>query len=99
MPWGRTTFGKTRKADQPYAVYASPYGWKWKVLKTYKHSSAERDDPYARWFVAATSPHMHDGSYEMGDTYARDVTSNGALIDADPAWMDEYGAPGAPIID
>jgi hypothetical protein len=35
----------------------------------------------------------------MGDTYARDVTSNGALIDADPAWMDEYGAPGAPIID
>ena len=36
---------------------------------------------------------MHDGAYEMGDTYATDITSNGALIDGDPAWMDEYGAP------
>ena len=89
----RTTFGKTRKSDQPYATYVSPYGWTWKVLKTYKHSSAERKDPYARWFVAATSPHMPEGSYEMGDTYASEVTRNGALIDADPAWMDEYGAP------
>jgi hypothetical protein len=41
-------------------------------------------------FVAATSPHMHDGSYEMGDTYARDIIQNGALIDADPEWRDEY---------
>ena len=89
----RTTFGKTRTQDKPYATYASPYGWKWKVLKTYKHSTAEKKDPYARWFVAATSPMMHDGAYEMGDTYATDITSNGALIDGDPAWMDEYGAP------
>ena len=89
----RTSFGKTRTQDKPYAIYVSPYGWKWKVLRTYKHSTAEKKDPYARWFVAATSPMMHDGAYEMGDTYATDITRNGALIDGDPAWMDEYGAP------
>ena len=89
----RTSFGKTRKSEQPYATYVSPYGWEWKVLKTYKHSSAERNDPYARWFVAATSPMMPDGQYEMGDTYASEVTRNGILLDGDPAWMDEYGAP------
>ena len=82
---------KTRKVENPYAVYTDPRtGWIWKVLKTYKHSEAERNDPYARWFVAATSPHMHDGSYEMGDTYAQEILQNGALIDADPEWRDEY---------
>jgi len=57
----RTSFGKTRPADTPYATYASRDGWVWKVLKTYKHSSAETTDPHARWFVAATSPHMQTG--------------------------------------
>ena len=48
----RTSFGKTRKAENPYAVYTDPRtGWTWKVLKTYKHSDAERKDPYARWFL------------------------------------------------
>lgn len=90
----RTSFGKTRPADTPYATYASRRGWVWKVLKTYKHSAAEQKDPYARWFVAATSPHMPDGSYEMGDTYARDIMNmDGKLVDADPEWRDEYGAP------
>jgi hypothetical protein len=73
----RTSFGKTRPADTPYATYASRDGWVWKVLKTYKHSSAEKTDPHARWFVAATSPHM-------------DVISFGQLVDADPEWRDEY---------
>ena len=86
----RTSFGKTRPADTPYATYASRDGWVWKVLKTYKHSSAETTDPYARWFVAATSPMMHEGAYEMGDTYRRDVISYGQLVDADPEWRDEY---------
>ena len=89
----RTSFGKTRTQDQPYATYVNDFGWTWKVLKTYKHSEAEAKDPYARWFVAATSPHMQDGSYEMGDTYVTDIIRNGFLIDADPQWCDEYGAP------
>ena len=63
----------------------------WKVLKTYKHSSAEESDPYARWFVSATSPMMHEGSYEMGDTYVQEIKHmNGQLVDADPEWRDEY---------
>jgi len=86
----RTSFGKTRSQDKPYAVYANSQGWVWKILKTYKHSSAEVNDPYARWFVAATSPMMYGGEYEMGDTYAREITQFGQLVDADPEWRDEY---------
>jgi len=86
----KNSFGKTRPEDTPYATYANSQGGVWKVLKTYKHSSSEAKDPYARWFVAATSPMMHDGGYEMGDTYARDITQSGQLVDADPAWRDEY---------
>jgi hypothetical protein len=90
----RTSFGKARPQDTPYATYANDQGWVWKVLKTYKHSSAEAKDPHARWFVAATSPMMHGdfaGSvYEMGDTYAREIKQMGQLVDADPEWRDEY---------
>ena len=86
----RTSFGKTRSQDKPYAVYANDQGWVWKILKTYKHSSAEVNDPYARWFVAATSPMMYGGEYEMGDTYAREITQFGQLVDADPEGRDEY---------
>ena len=86
----RTSFGKTRSQDKPYAVYANDQGWVWKILKTYKHSSAEVNDPYARWFVAATSPMMYGGEYEMGDTYASEITQFGQLVDADPEWRDEY---------
>jgi len=86
----KTSFGKTRSQDKPYAVYANDQGWVWKILKTYKHSSAEVNDPYARWFVAATSPMMYGGEYEMGDTYAREITQFGQLVDAEPQWRDEY---------
>tara|TARA_R110000764_G_scaffold157591_1_gene245468 strand:+ start:142 stop:495 length:354 start_codon:yes stop_codon:yes gene_type:complete len=95
----RTTFGKTRAKETPYATYANDQGWVWKVLKTYKHSDTEQKDPYARWFVAATSPMMHidhltgETCYELGDTYAREIKQMGRLVDADPEWCDEYGAP------
>lgn len=91
----RTTFGKTRDKAQPYATYAYD-GWVWKVLKTYKHSSAEAKDPHARWFVAATSPMMHidhltgETSYELGDTYAGDIKQLGKLIQAEPEWLSQY---------
>lgn len=84
----RTSFGKARKADQPYATYTDPRtGWIWKVLKTYKHSDAERKDPHARWFMATSSPWVID---ELGDGYAKEVIENGILVDADPEWRDEY---------
>lgn len=87
----RTSFGKTRTQDKPYAIYKNEAsGWEWRILKTYKHSSAELKDPYARWFVAATSPMMHDGQFEMGDTYAAEIKQFGQLVLADDTWLDEY---------
>ena len=88
----RTTFGKTRDQAKPYATYTNAQGWVWKVLKTYKHSAAEIKDPHARWFVAATSPMMHNGSYELGDTYASEIRKFGTLVDADPEWKAQYAA-------
>ena len=86
----RTTFGKTRDQAKPYAIYKNAQGWEWRVLKTYKHSSAEIKDPYARWFVAATSPMMHEGQFEMGDTYAAEIKQHGQLVLADDGWLEEY---------
>ena len=83
-------FGKTRDIENPYAVYRSPYGWEWRVLKTYKMPKSEAKDPYARWFIAATSPHMHNGSFEYGDEYKTTITRNAALISGDPEWLEEY---------
>ena len=71
----KNKFGKSRKPSNPYAVYADPRtGWTWKVLKTYKHVSSEAKDPYARWYMATTSPWVTD---ELGDGYAAE-------------WRDEY---------
>ena len=86
----RTSFGKSRTQDKPYAIYKNASGWEWRVLKTYKHSSAELKDPHARWFVAATSPMMPEGAYELGDTYAGEVKELGQLIMADKGWLEEY---------
>jgi len=86
----RTSFGKTRDQAKPYAIYKNAQGWEWRVLKTYKHSSAELKDPYARWFVAATSPMMHEGQFEMGDTYAAEIKQFGQLVLADDGWLEEY---------
>ena len=85
----RTNFGKSRTLSNPYATYVNPgSGWKWKVLKTYKHSAAEKDDQYARWFLATSSPMATD---EIGDGYAKDVLKYGVLVQADDAWKQEYG--------
>ncbi len=84
----KNKFGKSRKPSNPYAVYADPRtGWKWKVLKTYKHVSSETKDPHARWYMATTSPWVTD---ELGDGYVTEVIQNGILVDAEPDWRDEY---------
>ena len=86
----KNKFGKSRKPSNPYAVYADPRtGLTWKVLKTYKHVSSEAKDPYARWFLATSSP-MTDFRDELGDGYAAEVIQNGILVDAEPEWRDEY---------
>ena len=89
----RTNFGKSRTHDNPYAIYSDNRGWEWRVLKTYKHSSVEKNDGFAQWHVSATSPLMHEGSYEYGDTYCRDIKDNFLvkLVSADEEWLEEYG--------
>jgi len=82
---------KTRKTDAPYAVFKAPGGsFVWHVLKTYKMPKSEAKDAYARWFVAAKSDATY-GSFELGDTYAREVKAYGRLVAADPAWIEAYG--------
>jgi len=83
-------FGKTRKESEPYAIYGNSQGWVWKVLKTYKKPENEKKDQYARWFVSATSPLMQGDTYEMGDTYVKDILTYGSLIDATEDWKKEY---------
>ena len=82
-------FAKTRQIDNPHAIYTAG-DIEWRILKTYKMPKSEAKDPYARWFVAATSPLMHDGQFEYGDTYKTEITRNAALISGDPEWLEEY---------
>ena len=84
----RTPFGKTRKTMDPYAIYQRG-DWTWHVLKTYKHPEKEAGDMYARWFVAAKSP-MTYGDFDMGDTYATEITNIGNLVAASPEWAEHY---------
>jgi hypothetical protein len=84
-------FGKSRPTENPYAIYAGPAGFEWRVLKTYK--LAKNEDSYSRWFVAAKSEATY-GSFEMGDTYKGDVTSFGRLVAADPSWLEAYRSGG-----
>ena len=86
-------FAKTRDIENPYAIYKG-FGWEWRVLKTYKMPKSEAKDPYARWFVAATSPHMPDGQFEYGDTYAQEIRNIGYLDKAIDEWFVEYGYKG-----
>ena len=92
-------FGKSRPVDKPYAIYRagpSPI-MVWHILKTYQMPERERENRFARWFVAAKSP-MTWGAFEMGDTYAREVTGYGRLVAADAAWREAYGRGDVPSV-
>lgn len=91
-------FSKSRKSDAPYAIYQGPGGWEWRVLKTYKQPGNEVKDQYARWFVAAKSPHTY-GEFELGDTYAVEVLRYGRLTAATPEWLTEQGTRGSKSLD
>ena len=84
-------FGKSRKTENPYAIYTGPAGFEWRILKTYK--LAKNEDQYSRWFVAAKSDGTF-GSFELGDTYKGDVTSCSRLVAADPEWLAVYRPGG-----
>jgi hypothetical protein len=89
-------FGKGRKftnntVEDPYAIYRNSHGWEWRVMKTYQHPYNERDNPYARWFCAVSSPMTH-GSYDLGDVYVSDILGDGQgkLSGFCPEWINHY---------
>lgn len=87
-------FAKSRKTDAPYAIYQGSGGWEWRVLKTYKQPENEAKDQYARWMVAAKSPHTY-GEFEMGDTYAKEILTYGRLVAATPEWVAAQSGRGS----
>lgn len=91
-------FAKSRKTDTPYAIYQGPGGWEWRVLKTYKQPANEAKDKYARWFVAAKSPHTY-GEFEMGDTYAAEILTYGRLVAGTSEWLAEQADRGSKAFD
>ena len=89
-------FGKSRKfenntVEDPYAIYTNSHGWEWRVMKTYQHPDNERDNPYARWFCAVSSPMTH-GSYDLGDVYVSDILGDGQgrLTGFTKTWKTHY---------
>lgn len=76
---GKNIHGKTRKTSEPYLIIIQG-DWEWRVLKRYQSQDAERANPYARWFVAVKSPLTY-GSWEMGDTYIREIPTAVAGMD------------------
>ena len=89
----KNPFGKSRPVDAPYAIYKAG-DWTWHICKTYKAPESEAKDTYARWFVWAKSPNTF-GSFEGGDTYAREVISNARLVACTPEWLVHVGPRSA----
>lgn len=86
----KNLFGKLKA--EGYATYHSDFGgYKWKVLKTYQRVDKEFSNKHSRWFVSATSNLMYKGTWEMGDTYIRDIIINSSSVtDATPEWLEAY---------
>ena len=68
-PIAKNPYGKTRPVDNPYAVYATG-GWEWRILKM--NQRTDKTGKYSSAMCAVSSPYTH-GSFDMGDTYLRDI--------------------------
>jgi hypothetical protein len=64
------------------SVWKNNSGWEWRVLKKYQTPEKEKGNVYARWFCAVKSP-LTQGTYDMGDTYVRDVKDNAFKVEFD----------------
>ena len=77
----KNLMNKTSPVENPYEIWRSPDGtWEWRVLKKWQKPSKEKNNPFSRWFCAVRSPHTY-GSWEYGDTYAREVQSVAWKVD------------------
>ena len=72
-----------RKVNEPYEIWRATGtelgDIEWRVLKKYQTPEQEAKNPYARWMVAAKSDATF-GSYDMGDTYIRDIIGAGGRL-------------------
>ncbi|WP_369676706.1 hypothetical protein, partial [Enterococcus faecium] len=81
-------YGKTRKQDNPYAVYEDKRtGWTWKILKLNQRPDMAAKNQYASAFCAVSSP-MTMGSSDLGDTYLSDI---GGTLVSGPDILKECG--------
>ena len=77
---------KIRDKDNPYEVWTTPDGsWEWRVLKKWQ---VDDDKPYARWFCAVKSPYTF-GSFDLGDTYVKDIKENAVKVEAEDEFPTE----------
>jgi hypothetical protein len=82
--------GKTRDVNNPYEVWRNEdAGWEWRVLKKWQCPEKEAENQYARWFCAVKSPFTF-GSYEMGDTYVREVKANAVQVEFDADTLERW---------
>ena len=76
----KNAMAKTRPIDNPYEIWRSVDGsWEWRVLKFYKTRERTMEDPCGRVFCAVKSPFTFN-SFEMGDTYYKDITEHAIKI-------------------
>ena len=97
MTRAKNLLGKSRKTDTPYAIFKGygPFGeTEMRLLKTYQLPAKEKENPYARQFVAVKTD-MTYGSYDMGDSYIREATMGLTLTYA----SDEYKKQYLPSLD
>ena len=92
MTRAKNLLGKSRKTDTPYAIFKGygPFGnTEMRLLKTYQLPAKEKENRYARWFVAVKTD-MTYGSYDMGDSYIREATIGLTLTYASDEYKKQY---------
>lgn len=79
-------YGKSRKADNPYAIYKDG-DWEYRILKLNQAPANAAKNEYASAFCAVSSP-MTGSSPDLGDTYLNDIS--GVLVEG-PDILKECG--------
>lgn len=90
----KNLLGKSRTKDKPYAIWQGfgAFGdTEVRLLKTYQIPSNEQKNQYAIWFVAVKSDYTQ-GSFDIGDSYIRDLLEGMTLKQADPLFTEQYSS-------
>lgn len=73
----KNIWNKTRPLNDPYVEWTDGL-WTYRVLKAYQSRIKEKDNEYARLFMAISSPHTYN-QWELGDTYIKDLPYSNLL--------------------